>query len=139
MPKRRRFTEKEVVSIVARQVAKFIYSDGHSAAVIICPICTRPIDDLEIPDIERDHIQPLGLGGEDTPENSQLVHQECHASKTHEEDRPRMHKADRQGGGRGSQYAKRKRRGGSSIPSRPMDGGKASRFKKKMSGEVTRR
>lgn len=107
-------------------------------AFMQCPLCGKPITEDQVPHIERDHIQPLGLGGEDTAENSQFAHARCHSRKTHEEDRPIMHKADRQAGKTG-QMARRKRRGGSSIKTRPMDGSKASAWKKKMDGTVERR
>jgi len=45
---------------------------------------------------EFDHIKPVGLGGESTLENLQVLCGKCHRIKTHGEDRPVMAKADRQ-------------------------------------------
>lgn len=41
-----------------------------------------------------DHIKPDGLGGEATLENCQVLCTNCHNTKTVEEDRPPMQKAD---------------------------------------------
>lgn len=136
---RKRFTEREVVGIVARQLGIFNLPFNGPFASIMCPICDNPIVTSEIPTIERDHEQAIGLGGEDTPEACRFVHSWCHADKTHTEDRPRMHKADRQGGGRGSQVARRAKRGGSSIQGRAMDGTVESGIKKRFDGTVERR
>jgi len=43
-----------------------------------------------------DHIRADGLGGEATLENCSVKCTACHSTKTHQEDRPRMAKADRQ-------------------------------------------
>lgn len=45
---------------------------------------------------EYDHRVPLGLGGDSSLENLQVICSQCHRIKTHEEDRPIMAKADRQ-------------------------------------------
>jgi 5-methylcytosine-specific restriction enzyme A len=46
--------------------------------------------------VNYDHIRPSGLQGKPTLENCRVLCLECHAAKTHTEDRPRMAKADRQ-------------------------------------------
>jgi 5-methylcytosine-specific restriction protein A len=43
-----------------------------------------------------DHDTPDGLGGEPTLENCRVLCLTCHRKKTHEQDNPRMQKADRQ-------------------------------------------
>jgi 5-methylcytosine-specific restriction protein A len=43
-----------------------------------------------------DHDIPDGLGGEPTLENCRVLCLTCHRKKTHEQDNPRMQKADRQ-------------------------------------------
>lgn len=58
----------------------------------VCHICTRAIA-LGEP-WEADHPKPIGLGGD--PHDMRPAHVDCHAGKTHREDRPRMAKADRQ-------------------------------------------
>lgn len=63
--------------------------------------------------VEVDHIVPEGLGGLSTYDNAQLLCTACHARKT-KLDSKMMVKADKKGG-RIGQYARRKKRGGSSI------------------------
>lgn len=57
----------------------------------VCHICRRPIALGE--KWEADHPKPIGLGGD--PRVMLPAHVDCHAGKTHGEDRPRMAKADR--------------------------------------------
>ena len=57
-----------------------------------CEECGKLI--LGIP--EFDHIKADGLGGDVSLENCAVLCGTCHRSKTHEEDRPIMAKADRQ-------------------------------------------
>jgi 5-methylcytosine-specific restriction endonuclease McrA len=45
-----------------------------------CPRCGEKLGALA--DLEWDHIQPLALGGDNSPENFQAVHRDCHALKT---------------------------------------------------------
>lgn len=78
---------------------------------------------------EYDHIVPDGLGGEPTLENCSVLCGKCHRIKTHTQDRPVMAKADRQ----------MKAAAGIKRKSRPFPGGRNSRFKKLMSGEVIER
>jgi len=66
------------------------------------------------PGREFDHIKPVYMGGQSTLENCQLLCAECHAERTAQQSAD-CAKADRQGG-RSGQYARRKKRGSSSIP-----------------------
>lgn len=68
------------------------------------------------PATEVDHIVPEGLGGLSTYDNAQLLCTACHARKT-KLDSKMMVKADKKGG-RIGQYARRKKRGSSSIPAK---------------------
>jgi 5-methylcytosine-specific restriction endonuclease McrA len=68
------------------------------------------------PATEVDHVVPEALGGPSTIDNAMLLCTACHARKT-ALDVKLIAKADRQGG-RSGQYARRKRRGGSSIPAK---------------------
>jgi len=66
--------------------------------------------------IEVDHIIPEALGGASTYDNAQLLCTACHARKTALNNKMVL-KADKQAG-RIGQYARRKKRGSSSIPAR---------------------
>jgi 5-methylcytosine-specific restriction endonuclease McrA len=66
--------------------------------------------------IEVDHIIPEALGGTSTYDNAQLLCTACHARKTKLNNKMVL-KADKKGG-RVGQYARRKKRGGSSIPAK---------------------
>lgn len=80
--------------------------------------------------IHYDHVIPDGLGGEPTLENCKvLCIKICHHKKTHEEDNPRMQKADRV----------LKKTYGIAKAKRPFPGSRASGFKRKMDGTVVRR
>ena len=57
-----------------------------------CEICGKLI--LGLP--EYDHIKAAGLGGDNSLENCQVACGACHRTKTHEQDRPIMQKADNQ-------------------------------------------
>ncbi len=43
----------------------------------ICQLCAEPVES----DPTIDHIVPLSVGGEDSPENVQLAHRSCNSSK----------------------------------------------------------
>lgn len=62
-----------------------------------CEGCGQP---LKPGRFQFDHIVPDGLGGEPTLENCKVLcsgsRASCHGIKTHEEDTPRMRKADAQ-------------------------------------------
>lgn len=51
---------------------------------------------LPVGGFHYDHDTPDGLGGEPTLENCRVLCLTCHRIKTHEQDNPRMQKADRQ-------------------------------------------
>lgn len=90
-----------------------------------CEDCNLPI--LGLP--EYDHVVADGLGGEPTLENCQVLCGKCHKRKTHGEDRPIMAKADKQ----------LKSAAGIKRKSKPFPGGRNSRWKKLVTGEVVER
>lgn len=63
---RRRFTTLDKLKIAMRQAT--------------CPRCGGRLNAIE--DCDVDHIHPLALGGEDEIGNAQLLHRQCHATKT---------------------------------------------------------
>lgn len=54
----------------------------------ICEVCKRPpfIQKNGMPYAEADHIEPLGLGGLDNPDNMRCLCSQCHAIITHGSD-----------------------------------------------------
>lgn len=60
----------------------------------ICVLCTRKIaaGDSWI----DEHMRALGLAGSNDPDNRAPVHKACAATKTHDEDMPRINKAKAQ-------------------------------------------
>ena len=98
------------------------------AQKMLCGACgeklRRPID--------FDHIKPLWLDGEDTPENLEALHQHCHREKTRREasDRAKMNRIIR-------------KREGTWRPNRQKLRGRntlgSSRYKRKLDGTVVRR
>lgn len=81
--------------------------------------------------IEYDHDKADGLGGEPTLENCKVrCKKVCHRKKTHEQDRPIMAKADAQ---RKASFGLKPK------SSRPMPGGRDSKWKKKIGGGVVLR
>jgi 5-methylcytosine-specific restriction enzyme A len=85
---------------------------------------------LRAGDLHFDHIVPDGLGGEPTLENCKvLCIKICHVKKTHQEDNPRMQKADRV----------LKKTYGIAKAKKPFPGGKRSGWKRKMDGTVVKR
>lgn len=125
--KRRRFNVRACMLLLFRQI------DGK----VICPVCDGRITEKNIETIERDHIVPLALGGEDTLQNMAWVHKDCHSAKT-KEDVKIISKAKRQGRETGQQ-ARRARRGEGSIPSRPFATNRDGPLKKKMGGSIEKR
>lgn len=75
---------------------------------------------------EFDHVLPIALGGESTVENCAVNCAKCHRAKTVKDVR-QIRKADRQG------------RAAIKRSSRPMPGGKRSRWRKKIDGTVEAR
>lgn len=114
---RRRFTEREVVAIVARQLGIRRGPDGIEHAYIICPVCSYPITDEQIACAEKDHDRAVSLFGEDVPSNTRWLHYACHRAKTRQ-DVARIAKAKRQAGETGQRA--RHERNGPTMPSRPM-------------------
>ena len=66
MSVRRRFTTLDKLKIAIRQA--------------VCPRCGQRLGRIE--DCDVDHIHALALGGEDDVGNAQLLHRDCHATKT---------------------------------------------------------
>lgn len=80
--------------------------------------------------IHYDHDVADGLGGEPTLENCKvLCIKICHKKKTHEEDNPRMQKADRV----------LKKTYGIAKAKKPFPGSRGSGFKRRMDGTVVKR
>jgi hypothetical protein len=73
-----------------------------------------------------EHVTPDGLGGEPTLDNCKVHCKTCAATKTFDEDNPRMQKADRQ----------LKKAYGIKPKGRPIPGSKASGVRKRMNGNV---
>lgn len=73
-------------------------------------LCAEPRCRMQLRpgEYDADHSQPVAFAPGTKPD--QLLCKRCHKKKTHEEDRPRICKADRQAGKKG-QYARRKKRG----------------------------
>ena len=59
-------------------------------------LCEGCAGKLTVGGYHYDHDVPDGLGGEPTLENCRVLCLTCHRTKTHEQDNPRMQKADRQ-------------------------------------------
>ena len=57
--------------------------------------CEQCKSKLHVGKFHYDHIMPDGLGGKPTLDNCQVLCVGCHHTKTTEEDRPIMEKADR--------------------------------------------
>jgi 5-methylcytosine-specific restriction endonuclease McrA len=76
-----------------------------------------------------DHVLPDALGGEPTLDNCEVLCLNCHGEKTAKHDVPRIAKAKRQ----------KARHIGAKASRTPMPGGKRSKWKRKISGEVVPR
>ncbi len=92
-----------------------------------CRICSR----LLTPGTrwEIDHVVPLALGGADAHDNLQVLCAPCHSGKTATLDLPAIAKAERI----------RARHLGAARPRRPMQGGRASKWKRTVDGRVVER
>ena len=95
------FTERKVIETLLGQ-----------GAVIPCFRCRLAFTQADVKTIEREHIQEMALGGENTPENCAFSHAACHARITNGSpatsaggSKHRIAKAKRLAGG------KKKRRG----------------------------
>lgn len=105
-----------------RRVRIFTAHDGK------CCLCGQKIDGVR----EKwtiEHIQALGLCGEDTDENCAPAHECCRREKD-KDDVKKIAKAKRSGA---------KHIGAKATKSRPMPGSRNSPWRKKMSGETVRR
>ncbi|WP_375414525.1 hypothetical protein [uncultured Bradyrhizobium sp.] len=94
------------------------------------PQCENCGNILRSGNIEYEHLDPDGLGGEPTLENCGVwCAVPCSSKKTREQDIPRMAKAD----------AVLKASFGLKAEGRPMPGSRRSGFRKRMNGQVERR
>ena len=94
----------------------------------VCHICTGKIDGTrEAWEIE--HETPLSMGGDDDAANRLLAHVKCHKAKTRN-DMGVLAKAKRNE----ARYT-----GARATPKAIIPGSKASRFKRKMNGQVVLR
>lgn len=94
------------------------------------PQCEHCGNVLRSGNIEYEHLDPDGLGGEPTLENCGVwCAVPCSSKKTHTQDNPRMVKADRV----------LKAAFGLKAKGRPMPGSRASGLRKRMNGQVERR
>jgi 5-methylcytosine-specific restriction protein A len=89
-----------------------------------CASCTMPIPPGKGWDI--DHIIPLALGGSDTTENMQILCKPCHGTKTARRDVPAIAKAERA----------RAHHLGARRASQPLPCGRASKYKRTMTGRI---
>lgn len=92
-----------------------------------CHICGGKIQVGEPWDLE--HQIPLALGGDDDESNVAPAHVKCHRAKT-TQDAARIAKANR---------VRAKHMGAKPTPKRVMPGSRASKWKKKLNGQVVRR
>jgi hypothetical protein len=113
MIKRTRFTSK-------RRAEIFRDAGGK------CHLCDRKIAPAEKWEVE--HRKPLALGGTNEAENLAPAHVDCHAGKSRAEIKI-VRKADRQ----------LKAHVGTKRKSKPFPGGRGSRWKKLITGEVVER
>lgn len=96
----------------------------------ICHICNGKIHGERGEAWDVSHVIPLGLGGDDDDVNRMLAHRKCHRVRTSEQDIPWIAKAKRI----------RAAHEGAKAPSRnPLPGGRRSRWRKKLNGEVVPR
>lgn len=101
--------------LTAKQRAELALAQG---GVCGCG-CGGKLDDVREKIIDE-HVQPLGLQGSNDLANRSLWRRPCSDAKTYGKDLPTIAKAKAQAGETG-QYARRKKRGKSLIPSRPAN------------------
>lgn len=112
---RRRLSTRERVAIFEREGG-------------VCHVCLQRVRPGEAWDVS--HEVPLELGGDDEGENLRVAHRKCHAVVTREQDLPAIAKAKR----REAKHI------GAKAPSKtPLPGGRRTRWKRKMNGEVVER
>ena len=98
------------------------------AACDHCVKCDRKVGEKLRP--EFDHVTPLILGGQNRESNIQLLCHECHGAKT---------KLDVKLKAKVARVRTKLSLGIKTAKGRPMPGSKASKFKRKMNGEVVLR
>lgn len=76
-----------------REFSKTVRLQAANRAKGRCEGCGKK---LAVGEFHYDHDTPDGLGGEPTLENCKVLCLTCHRIKTHEQDNPRMQKADAQ-------------------------------------------
>jgi len=76
-----------------REFSKGVRAQAAARSKGLCEGCGTK---LVVGGYHYDHDVPDGLGGEPTLENCRVLCLTCHRTKTHEQDNPRMQKADRQ-------------------------------------------
>lgn len=103
------------------KVAAFEQSGG------LCDKCTA---ELFPGNIEYDHRVPVAMGGESTLENCEVLCKSCHKAKSAGADIPNIARAKRR---------EAKHIGAKARSARPLPGGKGSKWKKKLTGEVVPR
>ena len=96
-------------------------TEGH------CEECTVKIRPGNGP--EYDHRIPCELGGDNSPENCQVLCKNCHGTKTTKKDAPAIAKS----------RSVRAAYVGANNPRNPLPGGRNSGIKKKLTGEVVPR
>jgi 5-methylcytosine-specific restriction endonuclease McrA len=98
------------------------------AANGICHICGEQIDGTK----ERwdaDHVIPLEISGDDSDDNLRPAHERCHRAKTSKEDAPAIAKCKRVAA----------KHIGARETRQSLPGGRKSKWKKKITGEVVPR
>ncbi len=93
----------------------------------VCHLCGGRIDAGQEWDVS--HEIPLALGGDDDGDNLQPAHRKCHRAHTAGADVPRIAKMKRQ----------KAKHLGAKTTSRPLPGGKHSKWKRTLSGKVVPR
>lgn len=115
-------------SVKARRICFETHRKQDAMGVhMICHLCNQRISPGRDP-WEADHIKRHAEGGEESAENLWPAHEACHAAKSRKD---------------ASEVAKGKRVAakhyGIKRSARPMPGSKASRWKRKINGEVVPR
>jgi 5-methylcytosine-specific restriction protein A len=108
-----------------RNFSRKTLAEGFLRAGGKCQLCQAK---LKTGEGIGDHILPDALGGDPTLENLQIICSVCHKAKTRNDVR-QIRKANRQ----------RDKYTGAAKSKNPMPGSRASRWKRKMSGEVVER